>query len=63
MKYLTDQAGVASEFYIDSAATSREEIGNGVHHGTRQKLKEVTTISVLLYNYCLLITFINKKSV
>ena len=41
MKYLTDQAGVASEFYIDSAATSREEIGNGVHHGTRQKLKEV----------------------
>ena len=41
MKYLTDQAGLASEFYIDSAATSREEIGNGVHHGTRQKLKEV----------------------
>ena len=39
MKYLTDQAGLASEFYIDSAATSREEIGNGVHHGTRQKLK------------------------
>lgn len=35
MKYLTDQAGLASEFYIDSAATSREEIGNGVHHGTR----------------------------
>ena len=29
------------QFYIDSAATSREEIGNGVHHGTRQKLKEV----------------------
>lgn len=41
MKYLIDQAGFASEFYIDSAATSREEIGNGVHHGTRQKLKEV----------------------
>ena len=41
MKYLIDQAGLASEFYIDSAATSREEIGNGVHHGTRQKLKEV----------------------
>ena len=30
MKYLIDQAGLASEFYIDSAATSREEIGNGV---------------------------------
>lgn len=41
MKYLIDQAGLASEFYIDSAAISREEIGNGVHHGTRQKLKEV----------------------
>ena len=25
----------------DSAATSREEIGNPVHHGTRRKLKEV----------------------
>ena len=41
IKYLTELAGVASEFYIDSAATSREEIGIGVHHGTRQKLKEV----------------------
>ena len=28
-------------FYIDSAATSREEIGNGVHYGTRRKLAEV----------------------
>ncbi len=27
-------------FFIDSAATSREEIGNGVHYGTRQKLKQ-----------------------
>ena len=29
------------DFYIDSAATSREEIGNGVHHGTRRKLAQV----------------------
>ena len=29
------------EFYIDSAATSREEIGNGVHHGTRRKLAQM----------------------
>lgn len=28
-------------FEIDSAATSREEIGNGVHYGTVQKLKQV----------------------
>ena len=30
-----------SEFYINSAATSREEIGNGVHPGTRRKLQQV----------------------
>ena len=28
-------------FYINSAATSREEIGNGVHYGTRRKLAQV----------------------
>ena len=41
MKYLIIQEGLSDEFYIDSAATSREEIGNGVHRGTRDKLKEV----------------------
>ena len=35
MKYLIIQEGLSDEFYIDSAATSREEIGNGVHRGTR----------------------------
>ena len=29
-----------NEFYIASSATSREEIGNGVHYGTRKKLNE-----------------------
>lgn len=29
---------LAAEFYIESAATSTEEIGNPVHHGTRRKL-------------------------
>lgn len=38
MKHLVKQAGLAGEFFIDSAATSREEIGNGVHHGTKSKL-------------------------
>jgi protein-tyrosine phosphatase len=28
------------EFYIVSSATSREEIGNPVHYGTRNKLRE-----------------------
>lgn len=27
--------------HIESAATSREEIGNPVHHGTRNKLKQL----------------------
>lgn len=40
-KHMVKKAGLASEFYIDSAATSREEIGNGVHRGTRRKLAEV----------------------
>lgn len=41
MKYLAAQAGAENEFFIDSAATSTEEIGNGVHYGTRRKLAEV----------------------
>ena len=40
MKHLVRQAGVAQNFLIDSAGTSREEIGNGVHYGTRRKLAE-----------------------
>ena len=35
------KAGLAERFEIDSAATSREEIGNGVHRGTRRKLAEM----------------------
>ncbi len=30
-----------TQFFVTSAATSREEIGNGVHHGTRRKLAQV----------------------
>lgn len=33
--------GLSDCFEIDSAATSREEIGNGVHPGTRRKLAEM----------------------
>ena len=40
MKYLVHKAGRDSEFVIDSAATSTEEIGNGMHRGTVQKLRE-----------------------
>lgn len=38
---MVNKAGVSDRFEIDSAATSREEIGNGPHRGTVRKLKEV----------------------
>lgn len=41
MRYLVDKAGVADDFHIDSAATSREDIGSDVHPGTRRKLSEL----------------------
>lgn len=40
-KDMVKKLGRESEFYIDSVATSYEEIGNGVHRGTRRKLEEV----------------------
>lgn len=39
-KYLVKNAGLEKDFFIDSAATSTEEIGNGVHYGTKAKLRE-----------------------
>ena len=40
MKDLVKKSGRAKEFRIESAATSSEELGNPVHHGTRRKLNE-----------------------
>ena len=40
-QYMVDQNGLTDSFYIDSAATSREEIGNPPHHGTRCKLRQL----------------------
>ncbi len=40
MKDMVEKQGIAEDFYIASAATSTEEIGNGVHYGTRKKLAE-----------------------
>lgn len=40
MKDLVSKAGRADEFFIASAATSREELGNGVYPPARQKLVE-----------------------
>ena len=39
MKDLVKKEGMQDRFYISSAGTSYEEIGNGVHPGTRNKLK------------------------
>ncbi len=38
MEQLVRDAGREGDFLVDSAATSREEIGNDVHPGTRRKL-------------------------
>ena len=40
-QYYVDEAGLSNRFVIDSAATSREEIGNGPHYGTVRKMHEV----------------------
>ncbi len=40
MKDFVTKAGLTSEFYIASAATSREEIGNPVYPPARRKLAE-----------------------
>lgn len=40
MKDMVRKCGLEDKFYIDSAATSTDEIGNGVHHGTVKKLRE-----------------------
>lgn len=41
MTYLVKEKGLEDRFYINSAATSREEIGNGPHYGTVNKLRSV----------------------
>ena len=41
MKELVRRAGREEDFLIESAATSREEIGNDMHYGTRTKLREM----------------------
>lgn len=40
MKKIVSDAGESANFYIESAATSTEEIGNPVHYGTRQVLRK-----------------------
>ncbi len=39
--FLVEEAGLADRFCINSAATRRDELGNGPHYGTVRKLREV----------------------
>ena len=39
LKDLTERQGLAGKFQIASAATSREELGNDIHPGTRRVLE------------------------
>ena len=41
MKHIVNEAGLSNSIYVESAATSREEIGNDTHCGTKQKLDEM----------------------
>ena len=40
LKDMVKKRGIASDFFIESRATSTEEIGNPVHRGTRTKLAQ-----------------------
>lgn len=74
LKDMVAKRGMAAEFEIDSAATSREELGNGVHHGTRRKLAEVgvpcgehrarqmTKADYAYYDYILLMDANNRRN-
>lgn len=46
MTYMVTQRHIEKDFLIDSAATSREEIGNTPHYGTVNKLRQVGIPSV-----------------
>lgn len=41
LKDMVKKRGLEREFIINSSATSTEEIGNGVHRGTKNKLYEM----------------------
>lgn len=41
MKNLVRQAGLERKIQVDSAAANNDEIGNGMHRGTRAKLSEM----------------------
>ncbi len=41
LKDMVQKQGIADDFHIESAGTSREELGNDTHYGTKQKLRQM----------------------
>jgi protein-tyrosine phosphatase len=41
LRHMVEEKHLSDKFFIASSATSREEIGNPVHTGTKRKLREV----------------------
>ena len=41
MRHIVEKAGLSDFIYVESAATSREEIGNDTHYGTKKKLDKM----------------------
>lgn len=41
LKDLVQKQGVSDQFHIESAGTSREELGNDTHYGTKEKLRQM----------------------
>lgn len=74
LKDMAKKRGLEAQFEINSAATSREEIGNGVHYGTRRKLAEkgvpcgehravqVTSKDYGYYDYLLIMDENNRRN-
>ena len=48
MKDLVNKAGMTDRIYIESAATSREEIGNPPHRSTVRKLQQMNIPVVMI---------------
>ncbi len=75
MKDMVAKRGIDHMFHIASAATSREEIGNPVHRGTRERLKkegistegkyavQVTSADYDIYDYIIIMDEYNLRNI
>ncbi len=75
LKDMVSKRGMSDLFLIASAATSREEIGNDIHYGTKRKLEEegipyskrgavqITKNDYETYDYILLMDSNNMRNI